>query len=128
VPYQDLLRVMFAAALPPDVTPRLSAAFARNVPGCRLYAMTMQLMEMLRWFDSGRLDADVIIAWFPDPDAGPRPVPDWAPRVMVVSQRHPLAGRSSVDAEELAGHTVMRPWGFAPYAEYATVSPGSPFS
>jgi DNA-binding transcriptional LysR family regulator len=135
MPYQDLLRVMFAAALPPDVTPRLSAAFARDVPGCRLHAMTMQLMEMLRWFDSGRLDADVIIAWFPDPDAGPRPVPDWvelgpvlfrAPRVMVVSQRHPLAGRSSVDVEELAGHTVMRPWGFAPYADGCAppVTPG----
>jgi DNA-binding transcriptional LysR family regulator len=126
MPYQDLLRAMFVGSLPPDVAPRLSAVFARDVPGCRLYAMTMQLMEMLRWFESGRLDADVIIGWFPDPDAGPRPVPDWVelgpvlvrvPRMMVVSQRHPLAGRSSVDAEELAGHTVMRPWGFAPFAD-----------
>jgi DNA-binding transcriptional LysR family regulator len=124
--YRDLLRAMFADSLPPDVAPQLSAAFARNVPGCRLYAMTMSPMEMLRSFDSGRLDADVIIGWFPDPDAGPRPVPDWvelgpvlfrAPRAMVVSRRHPLAGRSSVDVEELAGHTVVRPWGFAPFAD-----------
>jgi hypothetical protein len=35
----------------------------------------------------------------------------------VVSRRHPLAGRSSVDAEDLAGHTVIRPWGFAPWAD-----------
>jgi len=126
MPYRDLLRAMFVGSLPPDVAPRLSAAFARSVPECRLYAMTMQLSEMLRWFDSGRLDADVIIGWFPDPAAGPRPVPDWVelgpvlfrvPRVMVVSQRHPLAGRSSVDAEELAAHTVIRPWGFVPYSD-----------
>jgi DNA-binding transcriptional LysR family regulator len=135
MPYRGLLRAMFVGSLPPDVAPRLSAAFARNVPGCRLYAMTMQLSEMLRWFDSGRLDADVIIGWFPDPDAGPRPVPDWvelgpvlfrAPKVMGISQRHPLAGRSSVDVEELAEHTVIRPWGFAPFVDSCAppVTPG----
>jgi DNA-binding transcriptional LysR family regulator len=135
MPYRGLLRAEFASSLPLDVAPRLSAAFARDVPGCRLYVMTRQLMEMLRWFDSGRLDADVFIGWLPDPDAGPRPVPDWvelgpalfrAPRVMVVSQRHPLAGRSSVDVEELAEHTVMRPWGFAPFADgwVPPVTPG----
>jgi DNA-binding transcriptional LysR family regulator len=126
MPYRDLLRAQFASSLPPDVAPRLSAAFARNGPGCRLSTVTRQLADLLRWLNSGQLDADVAIGWFPDPDAGPRPVPDWvelgpvllrAPRAVLVSQRHPLAGRSSLDAEELAGHTVIRTWAPAGYAD-----------
>ncbi len=120
--YRGLLRAGFASSLPPDLAPRLTAAFARQVPECRIASMTLPASDLLRWLDSGQLDVDVFIGWFPQDIAAPGwmetgPVLLRSPRAIVVSRRHPLAGRSSVDAEDLAGHTVIRPWGFAPWAD-----------
>jgi DNA-binding transcriptional LysR family regulator len=126
MPYRDLLRVALTSNLAADVRPRLTDTFTARAPDCRLVPLPITGAEQLTWLHSGRLDADVLVGWFPDPDATPRPAPDWVtlgpvlfrtPRAILVSQRHPLAGRTAVDAEELAGCTLIRPWGFAAYAD-----------
>lgn len=131
--YRTPLRVGFASTLPPDLGPRLTAAFARHVPECRIAQLETPASEMLRWLNSGQLEVDVYVGWFPGVPGAV--VPGWVetgsvlmrtPRAVLVSPRSPLAGRSCVDAEELAGYTVIRPWGFAPFADAwaPSVTPG----
>jgi DNA-binding transcriptional LysR family regulator len=88
-------------------------------------------MDLLRWFEAGPAaggpaGADVMAAWAPDPEDGVRTAPDWVeigpvlfrePRVVLAGARHPLAGRESIDAEELAEHVLIRPWGYAGWAD-----------
>lgn len=122
--YRTPLRVGFTSSVPPESRQRLTAAFARHVPECRMVQLEVTATEMLRWLDSGQLELDVLVGWFPGPPADV--VPGWVetgsvlfstPRAILVSPRSSLAGRCRVDAEELAGFTVIRPWVFAPFAD-----------
>jgi LysR substrate binding domain-containing protein len=68
---------------------------------------------------------DVLFCWVPSvsPQAVPRgrlmvgPVLSTSPRVLLMSEDHPLAGRASVDIEELAEHKVLYP--VAPNGHFA---------
>jgi DNA-binding transcriptional LysR family regulator len=132
--YRDALRVGFANTLPPDLPPRMIKAFSQRVPDCQLISYDYPGGDLLRWFETGQFEAEVCVAWAPDPEATPRPVPEWVAigpvllseqRCALMSARHPLAGRQSIDIEELAGYDVLRPWGFQPFAEawYPAVTP-----
>lgn len=124
--YQDALRAGFASTLPSDVAPRVIKAFAERAPDCQLIRLDYPASDLLRWFQTGQFEADVCVAFAPDPEGTPRPAPEWAgvgpvlftdPRAALMGPRHPLARRESVDIEELAGYDVFRPWGFQGFAD-----------
>ncbi|HEX6521994.1 MAG TPA: LysR family transcriptional regulator [Streptosporangiaceae bacterium] len=136
--YRDPLRAGFTSTLPPELPQRIIKAFTDQVPDCQLIRLDPPASDFLRWFEAGRFDVDVYVGWAPQPppqrepqpqpqpDTAPSPLPDWvamgpvlfrAPRVAVMSTRHPLANRPAVDIEELADHDIMRLWGFAPFAD-----------
>jgi DNA-binding transcriptional LysR family regulator len=126
--YRDVVRVAFANTLPPDLAPRTVKGFETEVPGSQVIQTVLPAATFLRWFENAHFDVDVFISWLPDPDPAisPCPVPDWvetgpvlfrAPVTAAMSIRHPLAGRTSIDIEELADYDILRPWGFAGFAD-----------
>ncbi len=138
MPYRPLLRIGFTSNLGGDLCTRLSAAFARQAPECRLVSTTLTGIDQLRWLHTGQITVDVLVGWFPDPHTAPQVVPERvtlgpvlgrSPRAILVGRRHRLAKRSSVDAEELAEVILLRPWGFGPFADAwtpATTPAGKP--
>jgi DNA-binding transcriptional LysR family regulator len=83
-------------------------AFERLHPECNVEAVQMS------WDDPfGRLredEVDLMASWTPleQPDLVVGPTLTRAPRVLAVARDHPLAGRDTVDVEELAGQQVLR--------------------
>jgi DNA-binding transcriptional LysR family regulator len=134
VHYPELLRAGFAATLPEGLADRMAAAFELRAPACRLVRACYQTAEVFSWIEAGKLVPDLFVTWLPDPEAGQAPVPDWVAvtvlsreaRVALMSAGHPLAGRASVDVEELAGHMVFLPCDYAPYNDgwVPPVTPG----
>ena len=129
LPYRDLVRVGFANTLPSDLAPRSIKAFGHAAADGQLVRIDHQSSHLLSWFETGQFEADVCVGWSPDVTAIPRPAPDWIEigpvlfrdqRAALMSKAHPLAGRAgraAIDADELADHDVLRPWGYGPYAE-----------
>jgi DNA-binding transcriptional LysR family regulator len=133
--YREALRAGFANTLPPDVVPRVTGAFTDQAPDCQLIRFDYPASDLLRWFETGQFEAEVCVAFIPDPRAKPRPAPEWVgigpvlfteSRSALMGARHPLAGRSSVDVEELIAYDVLRPWGFQGFADgwFPAVTPG----
>jgi DNA-binding transcriptional LysR family regulator len=83
-------------------------AFETLHPECQIE------VAQLSWDDPlGRLragDVDLIAVWVPlhQPDLVVGPTLSSEPRVLAVARDHPLAGRDSVDIEEIAEHRVAR--------------------
>jgi DNA-binding transcriptional LysR family regulator len=134
VRYPELLRAGFSATLPEDLVARMTVAFELRAPACRLVRSCYQTAEVFSWIEAGKFVPDVFVTWLPDPGSGPAPVPDWVAvtvlfgqaRVALMSPAHPLAGRGSVDVEELADHVVFLPCDYAPYNDgwVPPVTPG----
>jgi DNA-binding transcriptional LysR family regulator len=116
----EILRVGFASPVPEELPPRLIGAFEQEQPGCRIVPSTHPAVDLYRWLEDGRLAVDVLVTWLAgDPVQVPErlragPVVRREPRGITVGERHPLAGRTAVDIEELAGFDVLYPAGHGP--------------
>jgi DNA-binding transcriptional LysR family regulator len=123
VRYPELLRAGFSATVPEDLAARMAAAFELRAPAWRFVRSCYQTAEVFSWIEAGKFVPDVFVTWLPDPESGPAPAPQWVAvsvlfrqaRVALMSAAHPLAGRSSVDVEELADHVVFLPCDYGPY-------------
>lgn len=108
------LRLAFATSMSPKICTELVEAFQRLHPGCQLVRSARPSWGL----HTGELpkpsELDLFITWAPgDPDI--LQTPGWTvgpplrkvPRALLVGTRHPLAGRSCVDIEELADHPLL---------------------
>ncbi|AXG52845.1 transcriptional regulator [Streptomyces lincolnensis] len=81
---------------------RVLAAFARRAPGVPVELHSLPVAERLARVAGGRLDAAFVRAVEPVP--GVRVLPLWAdPLVVALPATHPLAARTEIGVEELAG-------------------------
>jgi len=126
LPYRDLIRVGFASSLPSDLAPRAIKAFDQAAPDSQLIRIDHQASHLLNWFETGQFEADMCVGWSPDVAATPRPAPDWIEigpvlfrdqRAALMSRAHPLSQSTAIDADELADHDVLRPWGYGPFGD-----------
>lgn len=128
----EILRVGFASPVPKELPPRLIDAFEQERPGCRVAPSTHPPNDLYRWLEDGRLEVDVLVTWLAgDPVKIPArlragPVLQREPRGITVGERHPLAGRISVDVEELAEFDVLYPSGHGPELADGWVPPVTP--
>jgi DNA-binding transcriptional LysR family regulator len=109
-----VLRVGFATTLPGKLGHELVAAFEQLHPDYRVVASELPTTDLFRWL--GRdWPVDVFVTWMP-PDSSPvdktlrmGPVVYRVPRAVMLGSRHPLAGRPTVDIEDLTEHEVIYP-------------------
>ncbi|MDI2131611.1 LysR family transcriptional regulator [Yinghuangia seranimata] len=109
----SVLRVGFATTLPAEFVDETVAAFELRCSEWRVAKSPFPTSEWLRWIGE-TWPVDVFVTWLPaDPallgldGVASGPVSAHAPRALVVAAGHPLAGRTSVNAEELAGHAIV---------------------
>lgn len=114
-PVSDPLRVGYPATVPPETLDVLTGAYAAARPGRRILWLQDRLVDMYTWRPGTNLEYDVIIGWLPPRGQldvsylriGP-PIRRMS-AALVVGEAHPLAGRSSVQAEELPVHALVQP-------------------
>jgi DNA-binding transcriptional LysR family regulator len=77
-------------------------------PECSVEVVQMSWEDPVGWLREG--EVEVMATWVPleQPDLVVGPTLTRQPRVLAVARDHPLAGRDSVDVEELADHRVAR--------------------
>ncbi|WP_020579650.1 LysR family transcriptional regulator [Actinopolymorpha alba] len=122
--HREILRVGFANTLPGSMAADLAAAFERRYQGCRVVPSAHPTADMLSWLDRDWI-VDVVVTWMPGepaqlgvPGLEVGPVIWRERRAVVLAADHPLAGRSTIDAEELADHEVIYAIGVPPgYAD-----------
>ncbi|HEX4818359.1 MAG TPA: LysR family transcriptional regulator [Nonomuraea sp.] len=117
----DRTRLNIAATqtVPPHLFEGITDAFQRVWPAVELVWSTMSFDQYYAWFGDSQLPngADILFCWVPSdsPEVLPRerimvgPVIAKSGRVLLMSRAHPLAGRTTVDIEELADHGVVYP-------------------
>ncbi|MFI6154716.1 LysR family transcriptional regulator [Kitasatospora sp. NPDC051170] len=111
-----VLRAGFSTTLPEKLRPGLIGAFEDRYPDCRVVASELPTTDLFRWLGK-QWPVDVFVTWMPAPSAPVEPplhigpVIHRVPRALLVGAGHPLAGRATVDVEELAagGHPVIYP-------------------
>jgi DNA-binding transcriptional LysR family regulator len=113
------LTVAATQTVPPHLLDGVTEAFRRAWPAVEVVWNTMPFDRYFAWFgDGGRSgDPDVLFCWVPSvsPEVVPRervmigPVVAQSDRVLLMTENHPLAGRTTVDIEELADHDVVFP-------------------
>jgi DNA-binding transcriptional LysR family regulator len=118
-PGAGTLRVAATQTVPPELLDGVAEAFRRSRPAARVVWHTMPYDQYYAFFGDGEPPGgtDILFCWVPSvsPQAVPRsrlmvgPVLSTSSRVLLMSEDHPLAGRASVDIEELAGHKVLYP-------------------
>ncbi|WP_285577523.1 LysR family transcriptional regulator [Actinoallomurus iriomotensis] len=108
------LRVAFATSMSRPICTELIETFQRHHPHCQVVRSVRPAWAVhdQQTPDLGNLD--VFVTWAPgDPDVlrAPGctvgPVLRSLPRAILVGRQHPLAGRASVDVEELADHPLL---------------------
>jgi DNA-binding transcriptional LysR family regulator len=114
------LRIGFTQTTGGTALTRLVRAFTAACPGCDVQLRETgqrDLYDALR-----RGDIDVLIGWLAvdEPDLTAGPAIEHRARALAVGRDHPLAGRESVSAEELADYETSRP---PPGALYDAVVP-----
>jgi DNA-binding transcriptional LysR family regulator len=112
----EVLRVGVATSVPPDVVARPIRAFERAHPHCAVVRSAHPNTDPPRWGDDWPVD--VFVGWLPADPARVQAMgvvvgPAWRreERAVLVAAGHPLARRTTVDAEELAGHDILYPSG-----------------
>ncbi|MEU7664956.1 LysR family transcriptional regulator [Streptomyces lincolnensis] len=111
-----VLRAGFSTTLPEKLRLELIGAFESRYPDCRVVASGMPTTDLFRWLGK-EWPVDVFVTWMPTAAAPVEPalyigeVIHRVPRAVMLGAGHPLAGRESVDIEELAdgGHPVLYP-------------------
>ena len=83
-------------------------AFESTHPECSVEVAQMSWDDPVSWLREGEIE--VMATWVPlgQPDLVIGPTLSRQPRVLAVAHDHPLAGRDTVDVEELADHRVVR--------------------
>jgi DNA-binding transcriptional LysR family regulator len=79
--------------------------FERRHPGCRVQVLDVGLNRPeLDWLRKG--DVDLLATWLPisEPDVTVGPVLSSEQRVVMLARNHPLAGRTEVRLDDLAGY------------------------
>jgi DNA-binding transcriptional LysR family regulator len=115
-PAGQILRVGFATTLPEKVPAALVQAFEEAYPAARAVQFAAPATDLFRWLEGDRSawQVDVFVTWMPvedspEPDLAIGPVVHRIPRAVLLADGHPLAGRASVDVEELAEHELVYP-------------------
>ncbi|MBO0810093.1 MAG: LysR family transcriptional regulator [Actinobacteria bacterium] len=110
----------------PPLSRLLSAYEARN-PGCQAALLEVPVGEPHAALRAGEID--VLVIWLPvdQPDLTAGPAIDCQGRLLAVAASHPLARRTSVRLEDLAGQPVARaPATLPPELWDALVPPATP--
>lgn len=111
-----VLRAGFSTTLPEKLRAGLISSFEERYPDCRVVASGLPTTDLFRWFGK-QWPVDVFVSWMPPSSAPVEPPLHIGPvihrvqRALMIGAGHPLAGRATVDVEELAagGHPVIYP-------------------
>ena len=115
-----VLRVAATTTVSPELVNQVAEAFLEKAPNVELVLQTMPYSQYFTWYDKDgpiSTETDALLSWVPavTPKALPAerlrvgPVIATSDRVLLMHQSHPLAGRSTVDVEELADHRLLFP-------------------
>ncbi|MGV9882738.1 LysR family transcriptional regulator [Streptomyces sp. NPDC003006] len=101
------LNVGFLGSGAGSLTAAILATFRERCPGCEVTMRETQFQDPLGALRSG--DIDLLFTCLPvaEPDLTVGPVVINEPRVLAMPLGHPLAGRTSVSLEEMAGETFF---------------------
>jgi DNA-binding transcriptional LysR family regulator len=122
-----ILRVGFTNTTGGPPLSRLISAFEARNPGCQAAVLEIPVGEPYAALRAGEID--VLINWLAldEPDLTAGPAIDCQGRVLAVAVSHPLARRTSVSVEDLAGQPVARmPPTFPPKLWEALVPSATP--
>jgi DNA-binding transcriptional LysR family regulator len=113
------LNVASAPTVPPHLLDGAADAFQRAWPAVEVVWSTMPFSQYLAWYGDAEPPEgpDILFGWVPSlsPEVLPRqrlllgPVIATSPRELLMLEDHPLAGRATVDIEELADNEVVYP-------------------
>jgi DNA-binding transcriptional LysR family regulator len=102
-----VLRIGFTNTTGGDALTGLVRAFQARYPDCRVILRETRVSDA---YDALRRDdIDVLVSWLAidEPDLTAGPAIDHRDRALAVARRHPLAGRGSVSAEDLADYEMV---------------------
>ncbi|MDA0637122.1 LysR family transcriptional regulator [Nonomuraea sp. MCN248] len=119
-----VLRVGFLAT-PTDVVTGSVRAFERRHPGCEVELVEIPLSDPFGRLRAGRVDVVFTLLPVAEPDLETGEGLNRVSYLLGVSARHPWAGRTGVDAEELAGLPMIGLDGPAPRAWRERVTPSA---
>ncbi|WP_157431319.1 LysR family transcriptional regulator [Actinomadura hibisca] len=108
-----VLRIGFAGTLNERLL-ALVTSFQEKHQGCVVEAVELPLSDPFGGVLRGELDAAIVLTPVREAGLTSGPVFSVEPQTLVVSSRHPLAGRESITAEELAGCALIGVTGPAP--------------
>lgn len=111
------LRVAFSTSMSRGISADLVGAFRQRHPHCTVLRSARPSWHLQSEGPPTLDGVDVFVTWAPGGDPEVLRVPGFEigpalrsfPRTLFVGRRHPLAGRASVDVEELAGHDLLHP-------------------
>ncbi|MHB1430549.1 MAG: LysR family transcriptional regulator [Streptosporangiaceae bacterium] len=100
------LRIGFTLTTGGTALTRLVRAFTAAYPDCHVELRETGLRDL--YGALRRNDIDVLVGWLAidEPDLTAGPAIEHRARALAVSRDHPLAGRSSVSADEMAGYEM----------------------
>ncbi|HWD81133.1 MAG TPA: LysR family transcriptional regulator [Kribbella sp.] len=121
------LRIGFQGTANDEILRAVGAFQTRN-PNCLINVCELPLNDPFGALRRGNVDAAVVLLPVAEDDLVVGPVFSRHPQTLAVCRQHRLAGRESVDAEELAGETLIAFGGPAPgywrLAQAPTQTPG----
>jgi DNA-binding transcriptional LysR family regulator len=102
-----ILRIGFTNTTGGDALTSLVHAFQARYPDCRVILRETRMDDA--YAALRRDDIDVLVSWLAidEPDLTAGPAIDHRDRALAVARGHPLAGRGSVSAEDLADHEMV---------------------
>lgn len=103
------LRIGFVGALAGQVVHQAARRFAEEDGGVSVHLREVQVAEALASLRAEHIDVLAVSLPLFEPDIVVSPVLFSEPRMLAVSAGHPLADRTSVSMEDLAGVTLLRP-------------------
>jgi DNA-binding transcriptional LysR family regulator len=98
------LRIGFTITTQGEALTRLASAFEADHQGCRAVLSEVSMTRPYEALRAGEID--VLVNWLAvdEPDLTVGPAIDCRARVLAVGRTHPLAGRDTVQAEELSDY------------------------
>ncbi|MGV9325807.1 LysR substrate-binding domain-containing protein [Streptosporangium sandarakinum] len=119
-----VIRIGFLAT-PTQVVTGSVSAFERRYPGCRTELVEIPLSDPFGKLRAGQLDIAFTLLPVDEPDLATGEGLNRVSYRLGVSSRHPLAARSSISAEELAGVSLIGLDGPAPRAWRERMAPST---
>ncbi|MER7248191.1 LysR family transcriptional regulator [Kribbella sp. NPDC000426] len=121
------LRIGFQGTANDEILSAVGAFQSRN-PNCLIDVCEIPLNDPFSALRRGALDAAVVLLPVAEDDLVVGPIFSRQPQTLAVCTQHRLAGRASIDAEDLAGETLIAFAGPAPgywrQAQAPTQTPG----